>query len=185
MAFWYLTLQCMYLLLPAAFANMAPVMFKNSFKWMAISIDGGSMLGGNPLFGSHKTLRGFVVGIILAVLVSLVQAYFSKYPAMQQFSIVDFSQGYGFAATVGFLMGFGALFGDLMKSFIKRRAGIEAGRPFIPFDEIDFAIGGLAFSAMVIDVAWEIVAMSLGLAFIFHIITNHLAFYLKIRSEKW
>ncbi len=185
MSFWYLSLQCMYLILPAAFANMAPVIFKNSFKWMAIPVDGGNMLRGKPLFGPHKTLRGFVVGTLLAILVSLVQAYFSKYPAMEQFSIIDFGQGYGFAAMVGFLMGFGALFGDLMKSFIKRRIGIEAGKPFIPFDEIDFAIGGLAFSALAIDIPWHIAMVSLGLAFIFHIITNHLAFYLKIRNEKW
>jgi CDP-2,3-bis-(O-geranylgeranyl)-sn-glycerol synthase len=179
------TMQCMYLMLPAAFANMAPVMFKNALKPLAIPIDFGKTVGGNPLFGSHKTIRGFVVGIALAVIVALVQAWLSSYPPMQEFSLVDFSQGYAFTAMFGALMGFGALFGDLMKSFVKRRVGVEAGKPFIPFDEIDFAIGALAFSAILINISWQIAAMCIGLAFAFHILINHAAFYLKIRDEKW
>ena len=175
----------MYLLLPAAFANMAPVMFKDSFKWLAILIDGSRTWKGLPIFGPHKTIKGFVVGIVLAMVVALVQAWLYQFPAMQQLSIVDFGKGYGFAALVGFLMGFGALFGDLVKSFIKRRLGIGPGKPFIPFDEIDFAIGALAFSTIVVDLNWNVVAMGVGIAFVFHIIINHLAFYMKIRDEKW
>jgi CDP-2,3-bis-(O-geranylgeranyl)-sn-glycerol synthase len=185
MSFWHLALQCMYLLLPAAFANMAPVLFKNSFKWLAVPIDFGKTWRGKPIFGPHKTVRGFIVGIKLAVIVALIQAWLSNYPTMQEFSLVDFSQGYGFAILFGALMGFGSLFGDLVKSFFKRRIGVDAGKPFIPFDEIDFAIGALLFSALVVPLSWHIAVMSLSLAFIFHILTNHLAFYLGIRKEKW
>lgn len=185
MAWWHLALQCMYFLLPAAFANMAPVMFKNSLKWLEIPIDLGKTWNGKPIFGPHKTVRGFVMGITLAIIVSFIQAWLSRYPLMQGFSLVDFGQGYGFAALFGALVGFGALFGDLVKSSIKRRCGIDAGKPFIPFDEIDFAMGALLFSAIVVPLSWQIAIMSISLAFIFHILTNHLAFYLKIRNEKW
>jgi CDP-2,3-bis-(O-geranylgeranyl)-sn-glycerol synthase len=180
-----LMLQCMYFMLPAAFANMAPVMFKNALKGLNVPIDGGKTIGKKPVFGSHKTIRGFVVGMITAIAIALLQAWLSGYPFMQGFSVMDYSQGYGFAILFGLLMGFGALFGDLAKSFIKRRIGIDAGKPFIPFDEVDFAIGALAFASIIIDISWDIVAMSIGLAFLFHILVNHAAFYLKIRNEKW
>ncbi len=185
MSLWYLALQCMYFILPAAFANMAPVVFKNSLKFLAIPIDRGKMVGGKPMFGFHKTVRGFVVGIGMAVLVALLQAWLYKYPATQQLSIVDFSAGYGFAALVGFLMGFGALFGDLVKSFVKRRLDIGPGKPFIPFDEIDFSVGALVFSSLAIDITWQVAFVSVALSLVFHIIINHTAFYLGIRQEKW
>jgi CDP-2,3-bis-(O-geranylgeranyl)-sn-glycerol synthase len=175
----------MYFLLPAAFANMAPVMFKNKLKFLEIPIDGGKTWMGKPIFGSHKTVRGFVSGVVLAMLVALAQSWLSRYTVMQAFSVVDFSRGYGFALLVGFLMGFGALLGDLVKSFVKRRMGIEAGKPFIPFDEVDFALGALVFSTIVIDISWSIALTSIGLAFTFHIIINHIAFYAGIRKEKW
>ena len=184
MAFWYLALQCMYFMLPAAFANMAPVMFKSKLGFLAIPIDRGKMVGEKPMFGSHKTVRGFVVGIGMAVIVALLQAWLYKYPVIRQLSIVDFGKGYGFAALVGFLMGFGALFGDLAKSFVKRRLEIGPGKPFIPFDEVDFAIGALVFSAIIIEIAWNVAVVSIALAFVFHIIINHLAFYFGIRKEK-
>lgn len=41
---------------------------------------------------------------------------------------------------VGFWLGAGALGGDLIKSFFKRKAGIKEGR-YIPFDTIDWIVG--------------------------------------------
>ena len=82
-------------------------------------------------------------------------------------------------------MGSGALVGDLIKSFFKRRLGIEPGDRFIPFDQTDFVIGALVFILPVFDVTFNLFIVSLLLSFVLHILVNHLAFYLKIRNEKW
>jgi CDP-2,3-bis-(O-geranylgeranyl)-sn-glycerol synthase len=46
---------------------------------------------------------------------------------------------------LGFLMGLGEGFGDVIKSFIKRRLNIGSGKPFIPFDQMSF-LGALLLS---------------------------------------
>jgi CDP-2,3-bis-(O-geranylgeranyl)-sn-glycerol synthase len=82
-------------------------------------------------------------------------------------------------------MGFGTIFGDLMESFVKRRIGYEPGRPFIPFDQLDFVIGALIFVFPLIKLSSNKIIIILLLSFVLHVIVNHLAFHLKIRKEKW
>ncbi len=181
MSAWFFILQCFYLLLPAYFANMAPVMFRNFFRPLAIPIDNYAYFRGKPLFGSHKTVRGFVAGVVLAVLIAFVQSLLYSISFFNELSLFD----YGNAVVLGVLMGTGALSGDLLKSFIKRRVGIEPGHRFIPFDQIDFVIGALLFSTLLINITWLIALTSITLSFVLHVSTNHIAFWLKIRKEKW
>jgi len=44
---------------------------------------------------------------------------------------------------------FGALLGDIVESFFKRRKGIERGKDWIPFDQLDFIIGVLFLSFII------------------------------------
>ena len=46
---------------------------------------------------------------------------------------------------IGFLLGFGALLGDALGSFIKRRMGIGRGKPAPILDQIDFLIVATCF----------------------------------------
>jgi CDP-2,3-bis-(O-geranylgeranyl)-sn-glycerol synthase len=43
-------------------------------------------------------------------------------------------------------MSFGAIFGDLIESFIKRRLKIPSGAPFTPRDQTDYIVGMIVFS---------------------------------------
>ena len=43
---------------------------------------------------------------------------------------------------LGLRFGIGAMAGDSIKSFFKRRTNIPPDEPWIPFDEVDFALGG-------------------------------------------
>ena len=168
-------------MLPAYAANMAPVIFKDRFKRFAVPIDNGAMFRGKPLFGSHKTVRGLIIGILVAVIIAGLQFLLYKSPFFQKLSFTDYAKW----ALFGFLMGSGALIGDLFKSFIKRRVGIRPGARFIPFDQIDFVIGALLFSLLAVGITWAIALTCIALSFVLHIGTNHLAFWLKIRNEKW
>ena len=82
-------------------------------------------------------------------------------------------------------MGLGALIGDLIKSFFKRRLGLKPGARFVPFDQTDFVVGALIFIMPIFHVTLEIFFASLLLSFALHIAVNHAAFWLKIRNEKW
>ena len=98
-------------------------------------------------------------------------------------SIIDYSN----PIALGFLMGIGAVAGDAIESFFKRRANIKSGKPFIPFDQTDFVIGAYLFVLPFYYsiITWQLFLSSLVMSFLLHIIVNHLAFYLKIRKEKW
>ena len=173
-------LSCFYFMLPAYFANMAPVIVKR-IKLFNFPVDFGKKLDGKPILGSHKTLRGFIFGIIFAVIIAYAQFLLYQIEFFRNLSFFDYDSW----LSLGFLMGFGALAGDSVKSFFKRRIEINPGAKFIPFDQIDFVLGAFALTALFFGVTLKIFAVSLLLTFALHIIVNHIAFYMKIRSEKW
>ena len=178
--FWMFILKCFYLMMPAYFANMAPVIVKK-ISFLSYPVDFNKKLGNKPIFGKNKTFRGFFFGILIAVIISYIQFLLYKMVSFSNISFFDYSNWIVF----GLLMGFGALTGDLIKSFFKRRIGIKPGGKFIPFDQTDFVVGALVFIIPVFGFNWKIFLTSLVLSFILHIIVNHISFYLKIRNEKW
>ena len=178
--FWLFILKCFYLLLPAYFANMAPVLARkiNLFEF---PIDFSKKLNDKPVLGKNKTFRGFIFGISFGMATAYFQFLLYGFPFFKSLSFFD----YQYWILFGFLMGFGALAGDLIKSFFKRRLGIKPGEPFVPFDQTDFVIGALIFIIPVFNLDFNIFFASLLLSFVLHIIVNHAAFYFKIRNEKW
>jgi len=166
---WVLSL--VYFMLPAYVANMAPV-FSRFSPWNA-PLDFNLKLGRKRLFGSHKTVVGTLFGLIAAVVISFIQFKF--------FGLVH-SDGW---LLLGLLLGGGALFGDIVKSLIKRRLNMPPGKPWIPFDEIDFSIGALIAVSFVYFPGWLESFVIIIISALGHIAVNHSAFYLGIRKEKW
>jgi len=160
-------IEALYFALPVYFANMAPVFFKK-LNFLSKPIN-------NKLFGSHKTYGGFIFGILTAILVTFMQ-----YKLNLSINLLNYSN----FLLIGFLFGFGALFGDLVKSFFKRRIGIKPGKPWIPFDQLDFIVGGLLFISLVYVPEFEIILTLLVLTPIGHILINHIGYYLRVREVK-
>ena len=173
-------LKCIYIMLPAYFANMAPVMVKK-VNLFAFPVDFNKKINNNPILGKNKTFRGLIFGVIFAVIIPYFQFLLNNFEFFKNISFLDYQNW----LLLGFLMGFGALTGDVIKSFFKRRAGIAPGKKFIPFDQTDFVIGALLFITPIFDLTLKIFAVALILSFVLDILVNHIAFYLKIRNEKW
>ena len=171
---WFLELA--YFMLPAYIANMAPVLsrkFKRNFP-----LDFNLKLRGERLFGSHKTLLGSFFGIINAIMIAFIQhIIFTK----TGFGLINYSDW----LSVGLLLGAGAIFGDAIKSFFKRRFNILPGKSWFPFDQIDFVIGALLFVSLMYFPGWFESFIIIIISGSGHIVVNHSAFYLKIRKEKW
>ncbi len=130
--------EVLYLFLPAFIANGAPVVARK-----IPGITGWTTPIATRLFGANKTYRGFVVGVAAAVVCALIQfalrdLWFFK-------ALTELHTSFWQSAFVGFLLGFGALFGDLAKSFVKRRVGIAAGHAWPVFDGIDYVVGAVIF----------------------------------------
>jgi CDP-2,3-bis-(O-geranylgeranyl)-sn-glycerol synthase len=176
----YLAIDLLYLLLPAAVANMAPVIVR---KWGIMSfldtpLDAGLMINKKPFLGTHKTLRGLVSGIIAATCVTGVQALLA--PTM--FDVVDYHQVW---LVLGILLGAGALIGDAAKSFFKRRVGVPEGSPWVPFDQIDFGIGSIIFILPIVWLGWPVSVAAVALLALGHVLTVRTGHILGWRKEKW
>lgn len=177
MSFWIFLLSCIYMILPAGMANMFPVFFVK-LKSFRQPVDFGLRFRGKRVLGDHKTIRGYVVGILAAILTVHIQARLAL-----DISIIDYSSQNLYL--LGFLLGFGALFGDSVKSFFKRQLGIRPGSSFFPWDQLDFIIGALAFLSIVYPVTWQ-QALTLVIAMpLLHIVIRHIGYWLGITDSRW
>lgn len=180
MIFW----QALFFALPIYLANMAPVFM----KWMPlfnVPLDFGKSFRGYRIFGKNKTWRGMVVGIIFAVLMIYLQKYlFQSFKAIREISIFDYAQSQSLLY-FGVLLGFGAILGDALKSFFKRQFCIRPGKSWVPFDQLDFVVGGLAFGAIIFWPGWQIVLILVVVTPVLHWLTNVAAYKLKLKDVPW
>jgi CDP-2,3-bis-(O-geranylgeranyl)-sn-glycerol synthase len=163
---WARTLRLLYFMLPAYAANMTPPFMKYWRGW-------------NPpiarrWLGAHKTVLGFASGVGTAILVTFVQSRIAW-----EGSLVAYD------AWLGVRFGVGAMAGDSAKSFLKRRVGIAPGKPWIPFDQLDFVIGALLLTWHRAQLSWLDGLLILVLTAAGDILVNHLGYWLGIRDTKW
>ena len=135
-------------------------------------MDFGLSLGRFRIFGDHKTWAGFFSGVIVAAFVGF---FLSKLYWPFDFSAVQWSA----------LAGIGALIGDAVKSFFKRRVGIKSGKPWIPFDQIDYTVGALALCSFVFFPGWFYAFLVVFLSAFGHIAVNHIGYWIGVRDVKW
>jgi CDP-2,3-bis-(O-geranylgeranyl)-sn-glycerol synthase len=161
-------LQLVYFMAPAYVANMAPPFVRYWTGW-------------NPpinarRLGSHKTVVGFALGVLAAVLVTFLQSRLAWNGALADYD------GW---LDLGGRLGVGAMAGDSVKSFFKRRRGVAPGRTWIPFDQLDFVAGALLLAWPRAALGWTDVAIILVLSVVGHILVNHLGYWLGVRDAPW
>ena len=176
-----LIISTLYFMLPAYFANMAPVLFKNHFKFLAKPLDFNRKIKGERILGSHKTLRGLVAGIVFGIITAFIQYLLYRVPYFAGISLIDYSNWFW----IGLLIGAGAVIGDSVKSFFKRRANVKPGGKWIPFDQLDFVVGALLFVSIVYVPSIGVIIAALIISFLLHITANHIGYYLGIRKVRW
>jgi len=156
------------------------------FKCLAKPVDGGKEFKNGPLFGSHKTWRGIILGPAVGTLVVFFQAWlFSKSSFIREISFFDYQKiNLLFFA---FLITLGAICGDLFFAFIKRRLRLEPGARFFPFDQINYVIGASLFLTPMTEINIDIKAWItlLLLTPLLHIIATQLGFILGLSRSKW
>jgi len=175
-----LILISIYLMLPAYLANMMPV-FVKKINFLNYPVDFNKKFKNKPILGTHKTFRGLFFGIIVGIIIAYIQYLLRNYSFFANISLLN----YEYWILIGFLLGFGALVGDMAKSFFKRRVNIKPGAKFIPWDQLDYSIGSLLFISIIFIPSWQIILTVLILNFLLHISANHIGYYLKIREVKW
>jgi CDP-2,3-bis-(O-geranylgeranyl)-sn-glycerol synthase len=134
-------LAAFWIMLPAYLPNPAAVVGGGGTP-----IDLGRRLSdGKRILGDGKTYRGFLVGVVAGVVIGVVQIAIQQgFPALPVPAHTYLSV---------FLLAVGALTGDAVKSFFKRRAGKERGAKWPIADQYDLVAGALLFLAL-FDLPW-------------------------------
>lgn len=149
---------------PSYVANAAPLVFGGGR-----TLDGGRKLSdGQPIFGSHKTIRGVLAGVIAGTLVGLAE------------SLLDSRLLIG-----DFMIALGAVLGDLLGAFLKRRLRVKPGRAFPILDQLDFILGGILLGYTFFPIAWISVILVVIVTPPVHLATNYGAYLLGIKETRW
>ncbi len=161
---WTIILYPLIYIFPAYVANGAPVIFGGGTP-----IDLGKKFRGKPILGKHKTIRGFVFGMLSGTLIGAL-----------------FSLALPFMFVIGIVLSFGTLFGDMFGSFIKRQMGHKEGKDIFLMDQYLFLIFALLFAFPLGNFP-----SIYGLIFIFiltgvlHKFTNKIAHKAKLKEVPW
>jgi len=177
-------LFALWFFLPAGLSNTTPVIvakipFLKNYNY---PIDFKKSFRGKRIFGDHKTIRGFITGMIVAVIVSMLEVnIYSNNEFVRSVVRIDYSQIN--PLILGLLSGFGALSGDAIKSFFKRRAGVQPGKAWIPFDQIDYIIGGILLTLPYIRLELSEYIVVFIVWTILHPFSTVTGYLLKLKSQ--
>lgn len=153
---------------PAYLANMAPPFVRFWTGWnRPIHV---------RLLGRHKTVVGFALGVGVGVLATAVQAWLGR---------PDNRVDYADWPWLGLGFGVGAMAGDSLKSLFKRRLGVAPGRPWLPFDQLDFVVGALLLVGPWARLSWRDVLVILLVTLVGDLLVNRLSFALRIKDSPW
>ncbi len=169
---------------PAGVANMVAFLsgkvpyIKNFSK----PVDFGLKIKGKRLLGSNKTIRGFIFGILGAIAVVYIQIIlFNNLPILKNFLPIDYHSIN--PIIFGGLSGFGALFGDSVKSFFKRQVGVPPGKSWVPFDQIDYILGGILLTSFYIRLNLIEYIILFFVWFLIHPLTTLLGYIFKLKDS--
>lgn len=169
-------IKAVWLMLPAYIANPTAVVFGGGAP-----IDfGKKWMDGRRILGDGKTFYGLIGGTACGIVVGLVQMNVPSQWSLGSFTL-----------TTIITLSFGALLGDMVKSFFKRRAGFERGAELPVIDQLDFVAGAWVLT-YIFDPQWFlnnftfwIIITVLILTPLLHRLTNIIGYYIKLKKEPW
>ncbi len=148
---WEIIAQAFWIILPAYIANASAKLFGGGAP-----IDSNKKYkDGKRILGNGKTWNGLIIGGLIGTIGGFSLAIAA--PIINQIlldnnvntlTLTNFN-GFPYMILIVASISYGALFGDIIESFFKRRRGINRGKDWIFFDQLDFILGVLFFSFLV------------------------------------
>jgi CDP-2,3-bis-(O-geranylgeranyl)-sn-glycerol synthase len=180
LGFWYI--------LPAYVANGFAVFAK--FVASGHPIDGGRVFrDGRFLLGPGKSWEGFLIGFISGVIVGILQVVTAPFllALIVQYLILppELVPIVLLSIPLVVIVSLGALIGDLIGSFIKRRLDISRGRPAPILDQLDFLVVAILFGWLIIPLPLILVAFLLIVTPIIHLLANVIGYLLRLKQVPW
>lgn len=176
-------LGAVYFMLPAYVANLSGLAFGGGTP-----VDGGrECKDGRRLIGNGVTWKGLqngtIIGTLVGAVLGIIGTFYGDLSVLTG-EIIDLHV-YGSligGLILGFLMAFGALLGDAVGSFLKRRIGLERGAPAPFMDQLDFVVGALVLSLLVVRISWSFFIIIALLSLFLHLGSNTFAYLIGIKD---
>jgi len=147
------------LFLPSYVANSSPVVLGGGPP-----VDGGALwTDGKPILGANKTIRGTITGVLAGTIIGLIQGNFIG----------------------GFAQSAGALLGDLLSSFYKRRRGYAPGSSMPIIDQLDFISVAVVLSYPFQQTDLLSMAVIMVVTVPIHYAVNYIAWLVKLKKNPW
>ncbi len=178
-------LFALWFLLPAAIANTVPVFAAKIplLDKLDAPIDGGKKWHGNDVLGPHKTWRGIIAGIIAATFVLWLQQILAANYDWAAYV----ANGVNYSALptliLGPLFAIGALGGDAVESFFKRRLNIKSGGSWVPFDQLDYIIGSVLVTLFFVILTPMQYVWIFIVWFVAHILATYIGYKLGLKDD--
>ena len=172
---WLLLLQALWFILPAYAANAFPPLLRGKRP-----LDFGKKFHNHRVFGDGKTIEGTIGGILFGFSIGLVQIYVQGFiPAEWELNLAEMS------LLLVLLLSTGAIFGDIIGSFVKRRLGIERGKPAPLLDQLDFLVFAILSASFILSIKTELIIVLLIITPPIHWITNMIGYLAKVKKTPW
>lgn len=147
---------------------------------------------GRRILGASKTWSGFLFGTFVAVPIALLQAWLILIAPPNLQLVPHYAATVLAAVPVAFLLSGGALTGDAVGSFIKRRLGWGSGARVFGLDQLPFVLlpiglGLVLFPAVFVTTFFSVEALlwvlllTLGL----HALFNWIGFKIGTKKVPW
>ena len=176
-------LAAVYFMLPAYVANLSGLAFGGGTP-----VDGGrECKDGRRLIGNGVTWKGLhngtIIGTLVGVVLGIIGTFYGDLSVLTG-GIIDLHvYGSIFGGLIlGFLMAFGALLGDAVGSFLKRRIGLQRGEPAPIMDQLDFVLGALILSLLVVRISWNFFFIIAVLSLVLHLGSNTFAYLIGMKD---
>ena len=169
-----------YFMIPAYLANGSALVFGGGTR-----MDFGKYAhDGRRLIGDGCTWRGTIGAGFFGMIVGGLLGLLAQYGVCDYFfsiisSQITIVQGYVYQ---GLLLGFGALIGDAIGSFIKRRLNFERGKPVPLLDQLDFVVMALIFASMIITITWDMFIILMIVSVFLHLGANIFAYMIHLKD---
>jgi CDP-2,3-bis-(O-geranylgeranyl)-sn-glycerol synthase len=147
---------------------------------------------GRRLLGPSKTWSGFLVGGTLAVPFGLLEAWLILAAPPSLALVPRWAPTVLDALPVVALVAYGAMAGDALGSFLKRRLGRESGSRTLLLDQLPFVlvpigVGALVDPSLFVGVfgSWEALLWLLVFTLGLHTAFNHIGFHAGLKKVPW
>jgi len=147
---------------------------------------------GRRLLGPSKTWSGFLVGATLAVPFGLLEAWLILIAPPNLALVPRWGPSVLAALPVVALVAYGAMTGDALGSFLKRRLGLGSGSRALALDQLPFvavpiALGLALYPAVFVPafVSWEALLWLLVFTFGLHALFYLIGFHAGLKKVPW